>query len=274
MVEADCDSGACSIHGRSGCKCLAREFCSGDIFSCDFKCYQWNIASRRNKWRNGGSSRGAYGGYGQTGTISGTLKGEVSGGLAGAVSGAAFYGANSFNSIPGRVIVNATVGGTQSALSGGSFRDGFKVNFITSSARAGWESARTHTDRESLSGSGLHKYNGKGELLTDGTRETVYAPGFSRSENNWFTSSGMAPEGSGAHSYNENSWVGRFVNATSKVHDWMNHGGYEGGNYVSRSELYNTAFQAYSMVGMLPAAAFTAIALTPGPVTPYFDQNN
>jgi hypothetical protein len=42
----------------------------------------------------------------------------------------------------------------------------------------------------------------------------------------------------------------------------MNSWGYNGdtGNWVSRSELYNTTFQAYSFVGMLPAAVYTGYA--------------
>src|SRR5690606_36580859 len=86
---------------------------------------------------------------------------------------------------------------------------------------------------------------------------------------NWFTNSGMAPEGMGQHVYSENSWTGRWTNWTSKTHDYLNSWGYdETGFWVSRSELYNTVFQAYSMAGMVPAFAFTTAAMAATIPTP------
>jgi hypothetical protein len=84
----------------------------------------------------------------------------------------------------------------------------------------------------------------------------------------------MAAEGSGRHTYDENSWLGRAVNAVSKTHDWLNSFGYNSsGQYVSWGQGYDTLFQAYSLSGMLPAAAFTAAAQAAGPLTTYIEMS-
>lgn len=52
-----------------------------------------------------------------------------------------------------------------------------------------------------------------------------------------------------------------FVNRVSKVHDFMNGvPGYRNGNFVTRGSFYDSVFDVYSMVGMIPAAAYTAVA--------------
>lgn len=172
-----------------------------------------------------------------------------------------------------RVATQAAAGGISSELQGGKFEEGLKLSLLTSAVRLGFETARQYTDTSSLSGSGRHEYDRFGELRTDGIRRTVYAPGYDASENNWFTRLEMAPEGTSAHFYDANSLVGRFVNQVSKVHDFQNSFGYEGGNYVSRSAFYNTAFQVYNAVGIIPAAAYTSIALQPGPAASYIEQS-
>ncbi len=73
----------------------------------------------------------------------------------------------------------------------------------------------------------------------------------------------MNPEGT-PHVYDSIPGASYFVNMVSKVHDFVNSWGYEAGNYVSGSELYNTGFQTYSMGMMVPAAAYTTGALMDG----------
>jgi hypothetical protein len=52
-------------------------------------------------------------------------------------------------------------------------------------------------------------------------------------------------------------------NRISKVHDWVNSVGYsDAGFYLYRGGVYNTLFDVYSFAGMLPAAAYTTVAIT------------
>ena len=105
-----------------------------------------------------------------------------------------------------------------------------------------------------------------GELLTDGGRDIDYPTYNPNKTGNWFTNTGMAFEGSAAHYYDENGYIGRFINYVSKVHDFQNSWNYSAttGFYMSRGAAFDTIFQAYSFAGMLPAAAFTGAALLDG----------
>jgi len=68
------------------------------------------------------------------------------------------------------------------------------------------------------------------------------------------------------HWYDEESFLGRFINQVSKVHDWQNGWNYNDGAYVGRGVMFNTAFDAlWSFPGMLPAAAYTGFALYGNP---------
>jgi hypothetical protein len=209
----------------------------------------------------GGAAWSSYFAYQSTGSMSEAYR-------SGAITYATTYAFNYVNgaNLSGiqTVAANGLVGGVSARLQGGSFEQGFLMSAGTSAAKLGWEAARVDTDMDSAKGRGLHNYNSSGERLTDGPRFTVYADGYSDADNNSFSKMSMADEGSGLHWYDENGAFGRFVNATSKVHDFISKWGYEEGNYVSRSEMYNTLFAAYSGVTMIPSAVFTATALSSG----------
>jgi RHS repeat-associated protein len=176
-----------------------------------------------------------------------------------------------------RAAAHGVVGGFSSKLNGGKFAEGFKYKFASTLASAGYEGAEKVTNglkvQSCVQGNSICKYNKWGELLTDGARGAEYrGPYNAANSNNWFTSGGMAGEASGKHLYSPDSLIGRFVNKTSKFHDWMNSDlskkvGFYGYNsrsglWIGASEAYNTTFQAYSMLGMLPGAAYTGIALS------------
>jgi hypothetical protein len=103
-----------------------------------------------------------------------------------------------------------------------------------------------------------------GELLTDGGRDVDYDTYNKSRLGNWFTqSAGMAKEGSGEHLYDENGYIGRFVNFVSKQHDFQNSWNYseQTGYYLSRGAAFDSLFQAYSFAGMIPAAVYTGVGL-------------
>lgn len=188
----------------------------------------------------------------------GMLTGAVFGGIGGAAYGGigAYYGTSWGY---GRVLANAVAGGTLSSMSGGRFEYGFAFSGATSLAMIGWEYARQDTNKSSLSSErGLKVYDSTVELRTDGTRVCV---GCNDNNMNWFTNFGMSQQG-GTHNYDPESGVGRFINLVSKPHDFFNSWGYVNGDYVAGGQLYNSAFQAYSMTGMLPAAIFTGLAMS------------
>ncbi|OOG39663.1 RHS repeat domain-containing protein, partial [Polaromonas sp. A23] len=163
------------------------------------------------------------------------------------------------------VIANATVGGVSASLQGGSFKEGFKSAFVLSVVSEVYKYASKATDASKLkaceTGAACMR-NRWGELLTDGSRDVDYTENPLK-EGNWFTKTGMAGEGSGQHLYSENSYLGRFVNAVSKLHDFQNSWSYspDTGWYMSRGATFDTLFQAYSFAGMLPAAVGTGVAL-------------
>lgn len=150
--------------------------------------------------------------------------------------------------------------------------DGFKMNFITSSARVGWEYAREYTDNLKLKsvaqpdGKDKSAYNSWGELLTDGTRVPEMAPGVQPYQANRIMQAlSMVPEGSGQHWYSENGPMGRFINQVSKVHDAFNSWNYnsETGRYISRGQAFDTAFDTlWSFPGMPIAGAYTAVSMS------------
>ncbi len=174
-----------------------------------------------------------------------------------------------------RVGVPSIAGGFAAKSAGGSFNQGFKIALATSMIRLGWEKTRTITNNlkmKSLTLSGKEaKYNRWGELLTDGSRGVRPGTTGIRSV---FGKMTMSMEGSGQHFYSENSWLGRFVNWTSKTHDFMNSGGYNwdtGFVANSNSVLYGSLYDVWSFSGMLPAAAFTGVAMTAPISVPVYD---
>ncbi len=185
----------------------------------------------------------------------------------------------------GRVFKSATVSGAAAEASGGDFLDGFSVAFAMGAVRKGWSYTEKVTNelKELSCAQNLStcKPNKWGELLTDGGRGPL--PGSDTSgDGNFITRGGMALEASGEHLYNENSIIGRYVNFVSKTHDWSNSNlsqfiGFDGydnatGMWVAGSESYNTMFQVYSFVGMIPAAVFTSVAIAE-PLAPTIVQN-
>jgi len=65
---------------------------------------------------------------------------------------------------------------------------------------------------------------------------------------------------------NPDTISGRFINWVSKVHDPMNSWNYRDGSYYFQGPYHDLMFQALSVTGMLPAAAFTGSAHSAGSV--------
>lgn len=209
-----------------------------------------------------------YGG-GLTDMLSAGLKGAGSGAIMGAVGG--YYG-DSWSL--DRVGATSIAGGFAAKSAGGSFNQGFKVALATSMVRLGWEKTREITNNlklKTLRYGGNVKKNQWGEILTDGSRGVrPGTPGL----RSLFGRMTMSMEGSGQHFYSENSWIGRFVNGTSKTHDFMNSGGYNwdtGFVANSNSMLYGSLYDVWSFSGMLPAAAFTGVAMAAPISVPVYD---
>jgi hypothetical protein len=213
-----------------------------------------------------GAGAGFAGGFvGSGGDLSLSLKAAVAGGFTGGFMGYMGYGSNYPAS---RIAANGFSNGVSSKIQGGDFMDGLRLGLLTSIAGYGLNKATAFTDRLKRiacvrNGSNPCLQNQWGELLTDGARDAELHPFNPNETANWFTKTGMASEGSGQHLYNENSYLGRFINQVSKVHDFQNSWSYNMGTgwYVSRGVVFDTLFQAYSFAGMLPAAAFTSVGL-------------
>jgi hypothetical protein len=154
-------------------------------------------------------------------------------------------------------------------LQGGQFNDGFKSALLASSARYGWDYTRQATDALKTlacgSGGSACEYDERGQLRTDGARDTDWSLNPNR-EGNWLTRSGMANESSGKHLYDpggslDNKYLRYFVTDVSKMHDWLNSWNYNlaNGFYLSRGEAFDSVFQLYSFAGMPVAGALTAV---------------
>jgi len=205
--------------------------------------------------------------------------GDLQAGLKGGLSGAVFGGINGYYQDPSsfqQITANALASGTLSRAYGGSFREGLLDSLRSALAVQGFNYARNITDGLKLRSCGsapgisLCAQNRWGELLTDGARNVECSGGKCWGDN-WLTSSGMGQEGRGlfdaatnpnGHYYSENSYLGRFINQVSKVHDFFNSVGYDGstGAWISRGEVYDSLFQIGSFAGMVPAALFTGYA--------------
>lgn len=232
----------------------------------------------------GGMVAGAAGGF-AAGFVSSS--GDVRAGLNGAATGAIFGGvAGNYGSdwSAERVGVTAGATGLISVANGGRFSDGFRDGFLSSVLSLTVSLAGQTTDslkrlscevspKESICG-----FNRWGELLTDGGRnvQCQNGPGTCWGSN-WLTESGMGQEGAGlfdkdwnpaGHYYSENSYLGRFINNVSKVHDLFNSWGYDGstGAWISRGPVYDSLFQLYSFAGMIPAAAISGLANANNPL--------
>jgi RHS repeat-associated protein len=210
-----------------------------------------------------GAVTGFVGGMIQSnGDLRAGAQGALSGGLFAGIS--AYYGgAWSFS----RVIAQSVSGGTLSYMSGGSFKDGFKVAFVMSLASYAWSYAQVETDslKQSACNSGGKAcvYNELGELRTDGARDVDYRFNPNQEEN-WLTKSGMAGEGSGKHLYDpgnmlDNKYLANYVNDVSKIHDYFNSWSYDQntGFYLSCGTGFDSMFQIYSFAGMPVAGALT-----------------
>jgi hypothetical protein len=237
-----------------------------------------------------GALGGATGGAVTGGIISESWAGVGKGAAIGAITGAiggynGFKSTKSFADAATKVSVAAAGGCATGEIAGGSCEKGAKFAALSQVVVLSFEYMKNVTDRyklrscEVVNSSSVCKYNVDGELLTDGTRGSK--PMWSEKPTpTLFTEGGMAPEASGAHLYNENGLIGRFINKVSKVHDYFNSDvsrlfGFHGydqvtGLWLEGGTMYNHLFQAYSFSGMLPAAIFTGGALVaPYPIYPY-----
>lgn len=216
----------------------------------------------------GGAIGGFVGGAIAAGNLHGALVGAFTGAVLGGIDGA-FGSRWSFQ----RVMTQSVASGAVAEVTGYQFKDGFRIAFALGMIRWGWEYTRVQTDTLKLKacqqpGATACAFNKWGEPLTDGVRDQK--PGLDQNgrpypqRDNLITSIGMEQEGSGKHWYDENSYLGRFINNISKTHDWMNSWGYDHntGYWISKSLGYNTMFQLYSFSGMLPAAIYTSAAIS------------
>lgn len=219
----------------------------------------------------GGVSMAAFSGVSGSAMLKAGFKGAASGALFGGVAG--YYG-GSWSL--GRVAATGIAGGLSSEINGQSFQEGFKLGVALSLVAWGFNKMTARTDElkmRSCNQPGAAKcVIDKHGVRTDGTRGVL--EGTNTEKGNWFTEGGMAAEGSGEHLYDKYRWsngVAKFVNHTSKTHDWFNSDlskifGFKGydnltGMWVGGSELYQTSFQFYSFMGMLPAGIYTGAAL-------------
>lgn len=219
----------------------------------------------------GGAVAGATaGGMGASYYGGNIVSSMVSGAALGMIGGAAFGGIGEISKLHkwGAIrtgVARAVASGGVAEFGGGDFRHGFTLSAGSSMLMFGWRAARNWTDMSSLSGDGKHRFvNGK--LLTAGTR-ACKGVGCGDEYQNWFTKAGMGEEGAEFNKlivkYTPASPLGQFIENTSKIHDWFNGLGYKGtGNYIAGSQFYNTAFQAYSLMGMVPASIVTGAAFS------------
>jgi len=224
----------------------------------------------------GGAFTGFIAGSIATGSLKGAVAGAFSGGMFGTIG--AHYG-DTWNM--GRVGVNSLAGGVSAEVAGGRFKDGLKLSLATSLFRMSWEYTKEITNTYKLTacrvGKSVCYYNKWGDLVTDGGRGFEQIDNTDPGKGNWLTASGMSEEGAGFdptipdHAYSENSNFGRFINLTSKPHDYYNSNlsryfGFEGydvdtGMWLQGNETYNSLFQVYSFGAMLPAAIHTSVAM-------------
>lgn len=202
----------------------------------------------------------------------GAAAGEISHwGLAGGVGPptAGMATAGQFGgSIVGGAAGGATAGGMNAGINGGNVGEsmmlgagyGAATGAALGALKLGWEYTQESTD----SSSPTQRYDNTGNKMTAGTRP---CDGCTANNQNWFTKAGMVEEGLDHNyifgiKYNTDSAFGHFINEVSKPHDFMNSWGYNSsGHYAAGSAFYNTAFQAYSLSGMIPAGAFTTLAV-------------
>jgi RHS repeat-associated protein len=166
--------------------------------------------------------------------------------------------------------------------SGGNFQAALKaagsgaaLGFLSGLAMQGWEAMADETDRLARL-SGNRSSCVLGRPCTAGSRVAVDASGNPVTDirtTTGFARTGMDPEVLGdkvtraPHSWDSFPGAPRFVELVSKVHDFGNQlaGAYDtlGRYVVSQSGLYNDLFNVYSMLTMVPAAAYTTFAFYP-----------
>ncbi|WP_229706748.1 RHS repeat-associated core domain-containing protein, partial [Shewanella inventionis] len=227
-----------------------------------------------------GAIAGGVGGFVGGALMTGSLKGSLTGALKGAFSGAIFGGiaahyGNTWNF--SRVMSNSVAGGISGEATGGSFREGFKLSFALSMTRLGWEHIKERTNMLKLRATKIEGnrppvYNKHGELMTYSNRDMSQIVGTDAGDGNWFTNLTKDSGMEGTIFENKSSTWARSMNAISKGHDFWNSDisklvGFQGydsmtGMVLSGTETYNTAFQAWSLAGMVPTAAYTGIAMT------------
>ncbi|BDA58968.1 hypothetical protein NUITMVS1_04310 [Shewanella xiamenensis] len=232
-----------------------------------------------------GALAGAAGGFVGGTLMTGSIKGGLTGALNGAVSGAIFGGIAGYYGSSwdySRVLTNGVAGGLSSEINGGNFRQGFRLALALSVVRWGVEKVTERTNQLKLratqvEGNTKAIYNKHGELMTYANRDVMQIEGTSPGDGNWFTN---LTKDSGMEGYtfenNDSLWA-RGLNQISKSHDFWNSDisklvGFQGydtatGMVLSGAEAYNTAFQTWSLLGMVPSAAFTGIAMSAS--TPY-----
>ena len=232
----------------------------------------------------GGAIAGAAGGFaagfvGSNGNLPAGVNGAVNGAIFGGIAGN--YGA-AWNIE--RVAVTAGTTGLISVANGGKFSDGLRDGLRSSLLSLSVSLAGQTTDSlkrlscQTSPDESVCNLNRWGELLTDGSRNVQCqgGPGTCWGRN-VFTASGMGGEGLGlfdaklnpdGHYYSENSYIGRFINNVSKVHDLFNSAGYDWstGAWISKGEIYDSLFQFYSFAGMIPAAAISGLGNSNNPL--------
>ena len=205
---------------------------------------------------------GAYAGGAVAGAISGAAVGAISGGImggtlnsaikgaeAGALTGAVFGGLNTYSQVngwgaPANIAARSFAGGALTSAQGGDFVKGMQNTFLTQSAAWGYEATMGYAANPNPG--------------TNDPNHTTYPNGTIPPEemntigHNWVEPNGSVAslDQGGAGSRALNKIFG--FNALSKPHDvW--------------TDIFTSSFSNAAL--MLPAAAFTYMALMPAPLT-------
>jgi hypothetical protein len=155
----------------------------------------------------------------------------------------------------GRVLAHGAAGGLMAKLQGGNVFEGMALSAASALAMMGWQAMRDWTDdssRQSRPAEKIRIHPVDGEIDTTGSR-----PCFGDCSN-IFPNDVL--EGKFPQSIFDTA-VGRFINLTSKTHDFFNGWNYDkSGQLIGRGLELNAAFTTYSYIMMPIAGIYTSFA--------------
>ncbi|EIP98837.1 RHS repeat-associated core domain protein [Opitutaceae bacterium TAV1] len=234
----------------------------------------------------GGATATALNGGNLRETLSAGFRGLGAGAVVGGTVG--YYGKDWSRPFQ-RISATATSGGVASEIVGGKFSDGAIIAGIQSSMAWGWEKMSEFTDENARRAAATAIAQGKNDiaenmLRTDSkgslqTAETLPVRVDSQLGPSWlnklfgpinnaYETISMEQQGSGLNWFEKlgvDGPINQFIQAVSKVHDWMNSWGYDrnAGFYISRDAFYDSLFSTYSWAAMPPAGVYTIASTLP-----------